>query len=106
MKLDYTPSELMAAAGARELKDGQVVAVGLGLPVVASFLAKQTHAPSMTILFELGVIDPEPVDCGVGLADPRIWYRAKVLSSFVDILGTILHKGKVDVGFLGGLEVD
>jgi len=60
----------------------------------------------MTMLFELGVIDPEPVDCGVGLADPRVWYRARVLSSFVDILGSILHKGRVDVGFLGGLEVD
>ena len=106
MDLDYTPSELMAAAGARELQDGQIVAVGLGLPVVASFLAKKTHAPNMTMLFELGVIDPEPIHCGVGLADPRVWYRAKVLSSFVDILGAILHKGRVDVGFLGGLEVD
>jgi glutaconate CoA-transferase subunit B len=106
MDLDYTPSELMAVAGARELRDREVVAVGLGLPVVASFLAKQTHAPNMTILFELGVIDPEPIHCGVGLADPRVWYRAKVLSSFVDILGTLLHNGLVDVGFLGGLEAD
>jgi acyl CoA:acetate/3-ketoacid CoA transferase beta subunit len=103
---NYTPSELMAAAGAREIKDREVVAVGLGLPVVASFLAKQTHAPNMTMLFELGVIDSEPVHAGVGLADPRVWYRAKVLSSFVDILGSILHKGRVDVGFLGGLETD
>ena len=103
---DYTPSELMAVAGARELQDRQVVAVGLGLPVVASFLAKKTHAPNMTILFELGVIDPEPIHPGVGLADPRVWYRAKSLSSFVDILGTILHNNRVDVGFLGGLEVD
>ena len=106
MDFDYNPSELMAAAGAREIKDRDVVAVGLGLPVVASFLAKQTHAPNMTMLFELGVIDPEPVHAGVGLADPRVWHRAKVLSSFVDILGSILHKGRVDVGFLGGLETD
>jgi glutaconate CoA-transferase subunit B len=106
MDLDYTPSELMAVAGARELHDGEVVAVGLGLPVVATFLAKQTHAPHITILFELGVIDPEPIHCGVGLADPRVWYRANVLSSFVDILGAILHTGRVDVGFLGGLEAD
>lgn len=106
MDFDYTPSELMAVAGARELQDREVVAVGLGLPVVASFLAKQTHAPNMTILFELGVIDPQPVDPGVGLADPRVWYRANVLSSFVDILGEVLHRGRVDVGFLGGLEVD
>ena len=106
MDENYTLSELMAVAGARELQDREVVAVGLGLPVVASFLAKQTHAPNMTILFELGVIDPQPVDCGVGLADPRVWYRANVLSSFVDILGAVLHNGRVDVGFLGGLEVD
>ena len=106
MDFDYTSSELMAAAGAREIKDREVVAVGLGLPVVASFLAKQTHAPNMTMLFELGVIDSEPIHAGVGLADPRVWYRAKVLSSFVDILGSILHKGRVDVGFLGGLETD
>jgi glutaconate CoA-transferase subunit B len=104
--MDFTPSELMAVCGARELQDRQVVAVGLGLPVVASFLAKRTHAPNMTILFEIGVIDPAPVHCGVGLADPRVWHRASVLSSFADILGTILHGGRVDVGFLGGLEVD
>ncbi len=104
--LEYTPFELMAVAGARELKDGEVVAVGLGLPVVASFLAKCTHAPNITIMFELGVVDPEPIHQGVGLADPRVWYRAKILSSFVDMLGTVLHRGRVDVGFLGGLETD
>ena len=105
-EVEYTPFELMAVAGARELKDGEIVAVGLGLPVVASFLAKRTHAPRLTMLFELGVVDPEPVHQGVGLADPRVWYRAKILSSFVDMLGTVLHKGLVDVGFLGGLETD
>ena len=104
--MDFTPSELMAVAGARELKDGQVVAVGIGLPLVATLLAKRTHAPNMTMLFELGVIDPQPIHTGVGLADPRVWYRATMLSSFVDILGTVLHHGRVDVGFLGGLEVD
>lgn len=104
--MDFTPSELMAVSGARELKDRQVVAVGVGLPMVATFLAKRTHAPGMTMLFELGVIDPQPVHTGVGLADPRVWYRATALSGFVDILGSILHHGRVDVGFLGGLEVD
>jgi len=105
--LGYTPFELMAAAGARELKDGEIVGVGLGLPVVASFLAKRTHAPNLTILLELGVVDPEPIDVGVdGLSDPRIWYRAKIHTSFADMLGSVLHKGLVDVGFLGGLEID
>ena len=104
--IEYAPFELMAVAGARELKDGEIVGVGLGLPMIAAFLAKRTHAPNITILFELGVIDPEPIHTGVGLADPRVWYRAKILSSFVDMLGTVLHKGLVHVGFLGGLETD
>ncbi len=104
--MNFTASELMAASGARELEDRQIVAVGIGLPMVASFLAKKSHAPNLTILFELGVIDPEPIHTGMGLADPRVWHRAKTLSSFVDILGTVLHHGRVDVGFLGGLEAD
>jgi glutaconate CoA-transferase subunit B len=104
--LDYSSFELMAVTGARELRDGEIVAVGLGLPVVASFLAKRTHAPNLTILLELGVVDPEPIDIGSGLSDPRFWYRAKMHTSFADMLGMVLHKGLVDVGFLGGLEVD
>jgi glutaconate CoA-transferase, subunit B len=104
---DYAPFELMAVAGARELKDGEIVCVGLGLPIVSSFLAKLTHAPHITILLELGVVDPEPLEIGVdGLSDPRIWYRAKAHTSFADMLGSVLHKGLVDVGFLGTLEVD
>lgn len=105
--VEYTPFELMAVAGARELKDGEIVCVGLGLPIVSSFLAKRTHAPDLTVLLELGVVDPEPIEIGVdGLSDPRIWYRAKAHTSFADMLGSVLHKGIVDVGFLGALEVD
>jgi acyl CoA:acetate/3-ketoacid CoA transferase beta subunit len=105
--LEYSPFELMAVAGARELKDGEIVCVGLGLPIVSSFLAKRTHAPNITILLELGVVDPEPLEIGVdGLSDPRIWYRAKAHTSFANMLGAVLHRGLVDVGFLGALEVD
>jgi len=105
--LEYTSFELMAVAGARELKDGEIVGVGLGLPVVSAFLAKRTHAPNITIMFELGVVDPEPLEIGVdGLSDPRLWYRAKIHTSFADMLGAVLHRGLVDVGFLGGLEID
>ncbi len=105
--IEYAPYELMVAAGARELKDGEIVVVGLGLPVIATFLAQRTHAPHITILMELGVADPEPLEVGVdGLSDPRIWYRAKMHTSFADMLGSVLHRGIVDVGFLGGLEID
>ena len=50
-------SEIMAAAGARELRDGEVVVVGLGLPQVACVLAKRTHAPGLSALLEIGVMN-------------------------------------------------
>jgi len=96
----------MAAAGANELRDGEVVVVGLGLPWVACALARRTHAPTLTTIMEVGVIDSDPVETPVGLADSRIFYRATCWSSFLDTLGFNLHRGVVDVGFLGALEVD
>ncbi len=98
--------EIMAAAAARELRDGEVVVVGLGLPQVACVLARHTHAPRLVLLLETGVVDMEPVDTPMGLADPRIFYRATCFSGFLDTLGMNLHRGLVDVGFLGALEVD
>jgi glutaconate CoA-transferase subunit B len=99
-------SEIMAAAGARELKDGEIVVVGIGLPQVACFLAKSTHAPGLTPLLEIGVANMHPKDTPVGLADSRIFYRATAWSGFLDVMGMNLHRGVVDTGFLGALEVD
>ena len=101
-----TPAEIMAAAGARELRDGETIVVGLGLPQVALVLAKRTHAPGLTSLLEIGVANMNPVDTPVGLADSRIFYRGTCWSGFLDTLGMSLHRGVVDVGFLGALEVD
>ena len=101
-----TSAEIMATAGARELRDGETIVVGLGLPQVAVVLAKRTHAPGLTSLLEIGVANMDPIDTPVGLADSRIFYRATCWSGFLDILGTSLHRGIVDVGFLGALEVD
>jgi len=103
---DVRATEIMAAAGARELHDGEVVVVGIGLPQVACVLARRTHAPSLTLLLEIGVTNMSPIDTPVGLADSRIFYRATSWSGFTDIFGMNLHRGVVDVGFLGALEVD
>ena len=104
--MDFTQRELMAVAGARELADGEVVVVGIGLPQVSTQLAKMTHAPRITQVMEIGVIDPQPIHPSVGIADPRAWLNSKYFGSFIDVLGTILHRGLVDVGFLSGSEVD
>jgi glutaconate CoA-transferase subunit B len=104
--MEIRSTEIMAAAGARELKDGETVVVGIGLPQVACFLAKATHAPGLTPLLEIGVANMRPKDTPVGLADSRIFYRATCWSGFLDVMGMNLHRGLVDTGFLGALEVD
>ena len=99
-------TEIMAVAGARELRDGETVVVGLGLPQVACVLAKRTHAPGLTSLLEIGVVNMNPIDTPVGLADSRIFHGGTCWSGFLDVLGMNLHRGVVDVGFLGALELD
>ena len=102
----FSTSELMVAAGARELRDGELAVVGLGIPQVAAALAQLTHAPGLRVLNEIGLADPHPLEFGVGNADPRHWHGAATFSSFIDVMGMLLHRGLVDVGFLGALEVD
>jgi acyl CoA:acetate/3-ketoacid CoA transferase beta subunit len=105
-RIDIRASEIMAAAGARELHDGEVIVVGLGLPEIASVLARCTHAPRLTTLLEVGVMNPRPRDTPVGLVDSRSFYRATCWSGFLDVMGMNLHRGVVDAGFLGALELD
>jgi len=106
MATEFSTSELMVVVGARELHDGEVAVVGLGIPLLAAALAQRTHAPTLKALNELGVADPRPIELGVGNADARLWFGAAFFGSFIDIMGTCLHRGVVDVGFLGALEVD
>jgi glutaconate CoA-transferase subunit B len=106
MVAKYTTNELMAVTASRLLKDGENVVVGLGLPQIAALLAKSTHAPRLNIIYEIGVINPEAEEMGVGIADPRLWNESECFTSFVGTLGSILQKGLIDVGFLGGLQVD
>lgn len=96
----------MCVSAAKRLKDGMNVAVGVGLPQMACFLAKYTHAPDLNMFYELGVYNPYPKDTGVGLADPRIWYQCDYYTGFLGSLGGILAGGHVDVGFLGALQCD
>jgi len=103
---EVRPTEIMAAAAAKEIRDGDVVLVGIGLPWIACTLAKRTHAPRLTFLLEIGVIDAAPLHTPVGVADPRNFYRATSWTSYRDVMGMSLQGGLVDVGFLGALEID
>jgi acyl CoA:acetate/3-ketoacid CoA transferase beta subunit len=56
MSDDYTPSEMMVAAMARQIEDGVLLAMAIGttLPNCAYYLAKLTHAPSAVFIYSVG----------------------------------------------------
>ena len=95
----------MAVAAAREIEDGDVAFIGTGLPMIGAYLAKYTHAPAATLVFESGIVDPTPVDLAGGVGDYRLAHGATKLAGMWYALG-LLQQGKVDIGFLGVAEVD
>lgn len=96
---------LMAMAAAREIRDGDVAFIGTGLPMVAAYLAKATHAPEVTLVFESGIIDPAPLELATGVGEYRLAYGATSIRGTRAAL-TLLQQGKVDIGFLGTAEID
>lgn len=97
---------MLAVAAASLMRDDDVVLVGLGLPQVAAQLAKRNHAPHMRMLLELGVFTPMPRGQSMGIADPRMWEGAGAYGGVLDVLGSMLHGGRVTLGVLGALQVD
>jgi glutaconate CoA-transferase subunit B len=104
--MEIRVAEIMAAAGARELKDGETVLAAIGLPQIACLLAKATHAPELTLLLEIGAANMRPVHTPMALADSRVFHDATCWSGTLDMLGMTLHRGLVDAGFLTALEPD
>ena len=103
---DYTPAELMVTIAAREISDGDVVFVGMRLPLLAFILAKITHAPRAIGLFENGVIREIPAaDPMVTMGDPPNIFQATMCCDMLTVMG-FLQKGRVQIGFIGGAEVD
>ncbi|MGH9670558.1 MAG: CoA-transferase subunit beta [Terriglobales bacterium] len=99
-------SELMVAAAAREIRDGEVVFAGMRLPLIAFVVAKKTHAPGAIGLFENGVVRSTPAaELIYTMADPPNILGA---TQCLDMLGvmSLLQSGRVDLGFLGAAEVD
>jgi glutaconate CoA-transferase subunit B len=103
---DWTPGEMLAVAASSQVQPTDRVLVGLGLPQVAAVLAKRTHAREVTLLLELGVFNPAPTESAMGIADPRMWEGATAFGGMLDVLGYMLHRGRVTLGMLGSLQVD
>ena len=103
---DFTMREIMIAAAAREIHDGEVVFVGMRLPLVAFAVAKQTHAPTAIGIFENGLIrDCEPLGPIVTMGDPPNIASAIACTGLLDVMA-LLQRGRIDLGFIGGAEID
>jgi glutaconate CoA-transferase subunit B len=102
----YTSSELLTINAARLLRDGDVVFVGVGLPNLACNLARNTHAPNLVMIYEAGVIGAQPARLPLSIGDPTLVSGATSVCSMYDIFAFYLQRGNVDVGFLGGAQID
>ncbi len=102
----YTLSELMVAAASREIRDAEIVFVGMRLPLLAFLVAKRTHAPAAIGLYENGVIRETPApELLYTMADPPNLRGATLCGQMLDVMA-LLQQGRVHVGFLGAAEVD
>jgi glutaconate CoA-transferase, subunit B len=104
---NYTASELLAVMSGRLLKDGHVVFAGVGIPLLAATLAQRLHGPGLTILFEGGTIGAfvEPGKLPPSTNEQRCTRRANMVLGSTDVL-LLLQRGYVDVGFMGGAQID
>ena len=104
---NYTASELLAVMSARLLLDGQIIFAGVGIPLLAATLAQRVHAPSLTILFEGGVIGPfiVPGELPPSTNEQRCTRKANMVLPITDVM-LLLQRGYIDIGFMGGAQID
>jgi glutaconate CoA-transferase subunit B len=103
---EYTPSELMTVNAARQLRDQDVVMVGVGLPNLACNLARRTHAPNLVMIYEAGVIGAQPARLPLSIGDPTLVSGAVGVCTFFELFSFFLQRGYVNVGFMGGAQID
>jgi glutaconate CoA-transferase subunit B len=103
---DYTLTELMAVTAAREIRDGEIVFAGTGLPMLGVMLAQRTHAPNCCIIFQAGTAASQLAHLPMSVGDPRNMRGAALAAGLNEVFSYILQAGRVDVGFLSGAQVD
>lgn len=96
----------MVIEAARQIRDGDVVFVGTGLPLLATTFAQRTHAPNLCFVVESGAIAPLVLPTPISVSDPKLMHKAVRLGTLREVLGCLLQRGLVDVGFLGGAQID
>ncbi len=103
---EYTPTELMVIVAARELKDKESVLVGVGVPNLAANLAMKLQAPGLNMVYESGAVGSSPTRMPLSIGDPCLVTGAKSVCSMYEQFAYYLQGGRIDVGFLGGAQID
>jgi len=99
------PLEMIAYVLAQQIQDGEVVYIGTGLPMVAGILAKKTHAPNITLVYESGAQNPMLGDMPWSVGGPATWRKSPMILEMAYSFGQ-LYNGYVDKAFLGYAQID
>ncbi len=102
----HSADEMMTVAAARELRDGEVCFVGIGLPSTAANLARGRHAPGVVLIYESGTIGSKPTRLPLSIGDGDLAETADSVVPVPEIFNYWLQGGRVDVGFLGAAQID
>lgn len=102
----WTSDEMMTVAAARELANGEVCFVGIGLPSTAANLARATHAPNVVLIYESGCIGAKPDRLPPSIGDGILSKTADAVIPVPEIFSYWLQAGRITVGFLGAAQVD
>jgi glutaconate CoA-transferase subunit B len=107
MSAEFTPAELLAVMGSRQLRDDTTVFAGVGVPLLAAALAQQRHAPRLTMVIEGGIIGPliKPGRLPISTNEMRAGHRAQMLPGITDTF-LFAQRGFLDYGFMGGAQID
>lgn len=103
---EYTTDEMMSVVASRQLRDGQVCFVGIGLPSEAANLARLSHAPNVILIYESGTIGTKPQILPLSIGDGELAEQADLVVSVPEIFAYWLQAGRVDVGFLSAAQID
>jgi glutaconate CoA-transferase, subunit B len=104
--VEHSADEMMTVAAARELRDGEVCFVGIGLPSTAANLARGRHAPDVVLIYESGTIGSRPTRLPLSIGDGDLAETADSVVSVPEIFNYWLQGGRIDVGFLGAAQID
>lgn len=104
--MDYTSSEMMIVAAARALRGDDVCFVGIGAPSAACNLARLTHAPGITLIYESGTIGAKPHLLPLSIGDPELCETALATVPVPEMFAYWLQGGRITIGFLGAAQID